>query len=359
MTLADLEATFKAAKKVYFADKTDKANKKAFKKAKKAFTEAKEAQGAESGKKRAAEESSESPKKKKKKKKHDKDVVDIASLKATLKAAKALWREDKSHEANKKAMRSAKKALAAAQEAENGASAEAAEPAEPAKEVAEKVEDTNLLAGLKSNKKKYDQKKSFDDDETPPNTKVFLGNLSFDIDEATCRKFFEDCGEITDLFWLTDKETEQFRGMGFATFGTLEESAKACEKNGQDLMGRAVRINYAKPRPGGDRRKSGGGAGRGPKPISEKPAGCTTIFVGNLSYDIDDSKITEFFKDCGAISQIRWLKDRDTQEFKGAGFIEFEDPDSSLDKAVGLNGSDLLGRSIRCDYAAPRKPREY
>lgn len=183
--------------------------------------------------------------------------------------------------------------------------------------------------------------------------------MSFDIDEATARKFFEDCGEITDLFWLTDKETEQFRGMGFATFGTLEESAKACEKNGQDLMGRAVRINYAKPRPGGDNRRKSGGGGRGPKPLSEKPAGCTTIFVGNLSYDIDDAKITEFFKDCGAISQIRWLKDRDTQEFKGAGFIEFEDPDSSLDKAVGLNGSDLLGRSIRCDYAAPRKPREY
>jgi len=347
MTLADLEAAFKAAKKVYVADKTDKANKKAFKKAKKAYNEAKDAAAAEPSKKRAAEESSESPKKKKKKKNND-----IAALKATLKAAKALWKEDKSNVVNKKAMRAAKKALADAEEAENGAPAE-----EPAKEVAE-AGDTDLLAGLKSNKKNYDQKKSFNDDETPPNVKVFLGNLSFDIDEASTRKFFEDCGEIVDLFWLTDKETEQFRGMGFATFGSLEESAKACEKNGEELMGRAIRINYAKPRPGGDRRKSGGG-GRGPKPISEKPAGCTTIFVGNLSYDIDDEKMTEFFKDCGAISQIRWLKDRDTQEFKGAGFIEFEDPSTALDKAVAKNGSDLLGRSIRCDYAAPRKPREY
>ena len=54
------------------------------------------------------------------------------------------------------------------------------------------------------------------------------------------------------------------------------------------------------------------------------------------------------------MSSIRWLSDKETQAFKGCGFIEFSDPDASLDKAAKLNGKDLLGRSIRLDFAQPR-----
>jgi len=93
---------------------------------------------------------------------------------------------------------------------------------------------------------------------------------------------------------------------------------------------------------------------RPPQPVSEKPAGCTAVFVGGLPDAIDDDKIAEFFKDAGEISQIRWLTDKDTGEFRGAGFLEFEDP-ASLDKAVEKNGAEIDGRSIRVDYAKPRE----
>ena len=64
-------------------------------------------------------------------------------------------------------------------------------------------------------------------------------------------------------------------------------------------------------------------------------------------------------QDCGEVSSVRWLTDRDTQQFKGCGFVEFADPDSALDKAAKLNGKDLLGRSIRIDFAAPRAPKAW
>lgn len=216
----------------------------------------------------------------------------------------------------------------------------------------------DFMAGLKSkgNYKKTEAKSS--EHGGPPGLKVFLGNLSYDVDDDSITKFFEDCGKLTDIFWLTDKETERFRGMGFVTFDSMEASAKACEKDGENFMGRDIRINYAKPRPSGGGR-GGGGGGRTPKPLGEKPDGCTTVFLGNLSYDVDDDKTREFFKECGTIADIRWLKDKDSGEFRGAGFVQFEDPETAIDLAVKKNGTDFMGRTIRVDYAAPRKPREY
>lgn len=52
------------------------------------------------------------------------------------------------------------------------------------------------------------------------------------------------------------------------------------------------------------------------------------------------------------------LTDRDTGAFKGCGFVEFVDP-SAIDKVAPLNGSMLLGRALRVDYSAPRKPKEW
>ena len=66
----------------------------------------------------------------------------------------------------------------------------------------------------------------------------------------------------------------------------------------------------------------------------------------------------EFFKDCGEVSSIRWVTDKETGDFKGCGFVEFADPDAALDKAAALNGTDLMGRQIRLDYLPPHAPRQ-
>jgi hypothetical protein len=34
--------------------------------------------------------------------------------------------------------------------------------------------------------------------------------------------------------------------------------------------------------------------------------GCTTVFMGNLSYSIDDDKLKDWVKDCGEVKNIRW-----------------------------------------------------
>jgi nucleolin len=189
----------------------------------------------------------------------------------------------------------------------------------------------------------------------PQACKCFLGNLSYDITDDQVREFFKDCGEITDIHWLKDKESGEFYGSGFVEFGN-GGAQEALKKAGEDFLGRPIKIDMAKPR--APRADGGGGfKKREPKPLSEKPEGCNTVFCGNLSYDIDDAAATKFFESCGEIANIRWLTDRETGDFKGCGFIEFSDP-ASVDQAVKKNGEDLMGRNIRIDYSAPRKPRE-
>jgi len=184
-------------------------------------------------------------------------------------------------------------------------------------------------------------------------SKCFLGNLSYDIDDDQAKEYFKDCGNINDIYWLTDKETGKFFGSGFITFDTPEGAAAAVGKAGEELLGRPLKIEFAKPKPGGD-------TPRQPKkkyeekPIGPKPEGCLTVFAGNLSYDIDDDSCKAFFKDCGEINKIRWLTDRESGDFKGCGFIEFHETEST-DKAIALNGQPCLGRNIRLDFAAAKK----
>ncbi len=90
---------------------------------------------------------------------------------------------------------------------------------------------------------------------------------------------------------------------------------------------------------------------------SQKQEGCTTVFIGNLSWDVDEAAIRETFEGCGEIKEIRFSEDRETGRFKGFGHVEFVDT-MSTDKAVALAGQDVAGRPIRVDFAAvkERKP---
>lgn len=91
--------------------------------------------------------------------------------------------------------------------------------------------------------------------------KLYVGNLSFDTQEADIRRMFEEYGTVTDCFMPTDRETGAVRGFCFVTMPAAD-AEQACDKlNGRELDGRALRVNEAQPRGGGG--GGGGGGGRG------------------------------------------------------------------------------------------------
>jgi len=92
-------------------------------------------------------------------------------------------------------------------------------------------------------------------------TKLFVGNLSFDITENDLQDAFAAHGIVVEANLMMDRATGRPRGFGFVTMGSPEEAQKAIDGlNGKELGGRALTVNVARPR---EERSGGGGGGGG------------------------------------------------------------------------------------------------
>ena len=87
--------------------------------------------------------------------------------------------------------------------------------------------------------------------------KIYVGNLSYGVEEQDLRTFFESFGDITEVFIPKDRETGKGRGFAFITFENQAQAQEAVKTNGQELSGRILKVNIAKER------EAGGAGGRG------------------------------------------------------------------------------------------------
>src|SRR5512142_2182857 len=93
------------------------------------------------------------------------------------------------------------------------------------------------------------------------NTRLYVGNLSFNTTADGVRTAFQEFGTVSDVHLVSDRETGRSRGFAFVTMGTPEEAAKAIEgMDGKTLDGRPLRVNEAEQR---QQRGGGGGGGGG------------------------------------------------------------------------------------------------
>jgi RNA recognition motif-containing protein len=92
------------------------------------------------------------------------------------------------------------------------------------------------------------------------NTRLYVGNLSFNTTADGVRTAFEQFGTVSDVHLVTDRETGRARGFAFVTMGTADEAAKAMQgMDGKTLDGRPLRVNEAEQR----QQRGGGGGGGG------------------------------------------------------------------------------------------------
>jgi len=92
------------------------------------------------------------------------------------------------------------------------------------------------------------------------NTKLFVGNLSFNTTENDLQDAFAAHGTVTEANLMMDRTTGRPRGFAFVTMGSPEEAQKAIEAmNGATLDGRALTVNEARPK----EERAGGGFGGG------------------------------------------------------------------------------------------------
>ena len=91
--------------------------------------------------------------------------------------------------------------------------------------------------------------------------KLYVGNLSFQTSGDDLQQLFAQAGTVESVSVVEDRDTGRSRGFGFVEMSTSEEGQAAIQKfDGQEIGGRALRVNEAKPR---ENRNGGGGGGGG------------------------------------------------------------------------------------------------
>ena len=103
-------------------------------------------------------------------------------------------------------------------------------------------------------------------------TRLYVGNLSFNSTEGDVERHFAEIGTVVSCDLIMDRYTNKSKGFAFVEMGSQDDADKAIAQfNGQELDGRTLTVNEARPREdrggggggGGGRRDGGGGGGRG------------------------------------------------------------------------------------------------
>ncbi|KAI3793915.1 hypothetical protein L1987_36538 [Smallanthus sonchifolius] len=182
--------------------------------------------------------------------------------------------------------------------------------------------------------------------EPPEDAKIFVGNLPYDVDSEKLAQIFSSAGVVEISEVIYNRDTEQSRGFGFVTMGTVEEAEKAVETfNGYDLSGRLLTVNKAAP--------------RGSQPERRVVGNSFKVYVGNLAWQVDSSRLEQAFSEHGTVVDARVIYDRETGRSRGFGFVTMASEAEMNDAVAGLDGKSLDGREIRVNVAEERPKRSF
>ncbi len=79
---------------------------------------------------------------------------------------------------------------------------------------------------------------------------IYVGNLSYDATDDDLREAFESFGEVDSAKVIWDNYLDRSKGFGFVEMPNTEQAEAAIAAlNEQEFMGRALRVNEARPRP--------------------------------------------------------------------------------------------------------------
>jgi len=98
--------------------------------------------------------------------------------------------------------------------------------------------------------------------------KLYVGNLSYDVTDGSLEQMFAAHGTVQSAQVIMDRDTGRSKGFGFVEMGSDQEAQAAIQAlNGQQVWGRSLAVNEARPKEdrggGGRGRSSGRGGGYG------------------------------------------------------------------------------------------------
>lgn len=83
----------------------------------------------------------------------------------------------------------------------------------------------------------------------------------------------------------------------------------------------------------------------------------TKLFVGSLSWGVNDDQLKEFFSTAGTVVSANVIVDRESNRSKGFGFVEMSSDEEAAKAIQELNNKELDGRAVTVNEARPREER--
>ena len=81
------------------------------------------------------------------------------------------------------------------------------------------------------------------------------------------------------------------------------------------------------------------------------------IYVSNLSFNVQDEDLREFFAPYGEVTSAKIINDRETGKSRGFGFVEMSDDTAARKAITELDQTAIEGRTIKVMEAKPREER--
>jgi len=78
------------------------------------------------------------------------------------------------------------------------------------------------------------------------------------------------------------------------------------------------------------------------------------LYVGNLTYEVNDSELSALFQSHGTVESAQVIMDRDTGRSKGFGFVEMKTEQEAQGAITALNGKEVNGRALTVNEAKPK-----
>lgn len=78
------------------------------------------------------------------------------------------------------------------------------------------------------------------------------------------------------------------------------------------------------------------------------------LYVGNMGYEVTSDDLEKLFSAHGTVQSVQLIKDRDTGQSKGFGFVEMSNGSEANAAVTALNGAEVQGRSLTVNEARPQ-----
>lgn len=171
---------------------------------------------------------------------------------------------------------------------------------------------------------------------------LYVGGLSKSVTEEHLEELMGANGAISSIKLLNDKNRPGFN-YAFVEFQSDAQAEATLQAlNGQPLHDSVIRLNFAYQ-----------SSTFATSQNTEEQL--HNIFVGDLSPEVDDEALYRFFSHFPSLKQAHVMWDMQTSRSRGYGFATFRDAADADQALQAMNGKELLGRAIRCNWASHKQ----